>query len=357
MAAFFDLIRRTPSQKNTSEKEISPAATATQHSLPEKEIWTGAPKIRTLFMGTPEFASHILSALIEEKYHIISVVTKQDKPVGRKQEETESAVKKTAQAYNLPLLQPERFDEQTIESIKKLEPDLIIVAAYGKILPKAILETPGFGCINVHASLLPKWRGASPIQNAILSGATETGVTVMLMDQGMDTGDILTQKKIVIEPDDTRESLSIRLTQAGTDLLLETLPRFIQRTIQSIPQKNDEATLCQLIEREDGHIMWTDTAESIYNRYRALYPWPGIFSFLTKDSAYLRLKLHRISYQKQSPQIHHPLGQIFETGEKIGVQTSEGVVFLEEVQLEGKNRLSIQEFLLGNKDIIGSFLR
>jgi len=180
---------------------------------------------------------------------------------------------------------------------------------------------------------------------------------VMLMDEGMDTGNILTQRKITIDPSDTRESLSIRLTEISKELLLETLPKFIQRTITATPQKNDEATLCQLIEREDGHIIWTDSAESIFNRYRALYPWPGIFSFLKKDGALLRLKLHQITYQKQSPQIHYPVGQIFETGEKIGVQTSEGVIFLEEVQLEGKNRLPIKEFLLGNKDTIGSFLQ
>jgi len=336
------------------KKSVSPR---TKNSSQKKTLSKNVPKIRIVFMGTPEFASHILEALIKEKYNIVTVLTKPDKAVGRKQEETQSAVKKIAEQYTLPLLQPERFDEQTIESIKALQPDLIIVVAYGKILPKTVLSIPGFGCINVHASLLPKWRGASPIQNALLAGETETGSTVMLMDEGMDTGNILTQRKITIDPNDTRESLSIRLTEMSKELLLETLPKFIQRTITATPQKNDEATLCQLIEREDGHIMWTDSAESIFNRYRALYPWPGIFSFLKKDGALLRLKLHQITYQKQSPQIHYPVGQIFETGEKIGVQTSEGVIFLEEVQLEGKNRLPIKEFLLGNKDAIGSFLQ
>lgn len=354
MASFLDLIRRTPRKADSAKKD---SLSVKKETVSKQEMWAGGPKIRTIFMGTPDFASHILLALIEQKYHIVSVITKVDKPSGRKQEETESAVKKIAIKHNLPLLQPAKFDAQTIDIIKKLEPDLIIVAAYGKILPTEILKIPGFGCINVHASLLPKWRGASPIQNALLSGDKETGITVMLMNEGMDTGDILTQKKITIDPDDTKESLSARLMEAGKELLLETLPRFIERTVQSTSQDHNQATLCQLIEREDGHILWTETAESIYNRYRALYPWPGIFSFLSKDGTLLRLKLHRISYQKQSPQIRHPLGQIFETGEKVGVQTSDGVVFLEEVQLEGKTRLPIKEFLLGNREIIGSSLR
>jgi len=353
MAAFFNFTWSTSKKKN-SQSVLPPV-----HStiVPSGTEWTGGPKIRTLFMGTSDFAAHILTALIEQKYNIVSVVTKGDKPSGRKHEEAESAVKKKVIEYNLPLLQPVKFDSEMIESIKKLEPDLIIVAAYGKILPKEVLSIPGFGCINVHASLLPKWRGASPIQNAILSGGTETGVTIMLMDAGMDTGDILTQKKIEIKKDDTKESLSLRLVEMGKELLLDTLPQWIERTITQTPQDHSQSTLCQLIEREDGHILWIDTAESIYDRYRALYPWPGIFSFIEKEGSLLRLKIHRISYQKQSPQVHYLIGEIFQVGEKIGVQTSEGVIFLEEVQLEGKKRLSIQDFLFGNKDFVGGFLR
>ena len=308
-------------------------------------------------MGTPKLAAVILSGLIEKKYNIVCVITKPDKPVGRKQEMTESAVKKKALECGLPIEQPQKLDQETIEKIKALKPDLIIVAAYGKLLPKDLLEIPGFGCVNVHASLLPLWRGASPIQNTLLVGAAETGITLMLMDDGMDTGDILAQKRIEIDPDDTTESLSKRMTETGCDLLLETLPLWIKRTITPVPQDDSLATLCQLIEREDGHIIWTESAESIYNRYRALYPWPGIFTFWKKDGELLRLKLCLISYQKQSPQIAHPIGQVFEVGETVGIQTGEGVIFLGEVQLEGKARLPITEFLLGNKDIIGSLLR
>lgn len=315
------------------------------------------PKIRVIFMGTPKIAAAILSGLVERKYTITCVITKPDSLSGRDKEVKESAVKQKAKEFGLPIEQPEKLDQETIEKIKKLKPDLIIVAAYGKILPSEILKIPGFGCINVHASLLPKWRGASPIQNTLLAGEKETGITIMLMDEGMDTGDILSQKKISIGPDETKEDLLLRLTEEGKNLLMETVPLWVERKIIATPQDNAEATLCQLIEREDGHIIWTDSAESIYNRYRALFNWPGIFSFWEKDKELLRLKLHRISYQKHSPQISYPVGQVFELGEKVGVQTGSGVVFLEEVQLEGKNKMSIKEFLLGNKEIIGSFLR
>lgn len=314
------------------------------------------PKVRVIFMGTPPMAADILSGLVEKKYAIVSVVTKPDSTDGREQKTIESAVKQKALAYGLSVEQPKKFDREMVEKIKGLKPDLIIVVAYGKILPPEILRIPGLGCINVHASLLPKWRGASPIQNALLSGETETGVTIMLMDEGMDTGDILAQKKISIDSNETKNDLISRLTKEGKNLLLKTVPLLVERKISPSPQDDSRSTLCQLVEREDGHIIWTDDAESIYNRYRALFLWPGIFSFWKKDDNLLRLKLHRISCQKHSPQTPHQIGEVFELGEKVGVQTGSGVIFLEEVQLEGKNKLPIKEFLLGNKEIIGSFL-
>jgi methionyl-tRNA formyltransferase len=355
MAVFLDLFR---SQKGTPTAGKQPDLAAPAAEKIQSELPTdAAPKIRVIFMGTPEFAATLLSGLIESRYHIICVLTKPDTPSGRKQEVVESAVKRIALEHGLPVEQPHKLDQEAIEKIKNLHPDLIIVAAYGKILPKAILEIPGFGCINAHASLLPEWRGASPIQNALLSGATETGVTIMLMDEGMDTGAILTQQKVSIDPHETRESLLPRVTEAARELLLKTVPLLVNRTITAIPQDNAHATLCQLIEREDGHIIWMDEAETIYNRYRALSPWPGIFSFWKKDNEQLRLKLHRISYQQQSLETPLPIGSLFEAEGKVGVQTGAGVIFLEEVQLEGKTRLPIETFLLGNKDIIGSLLQ
>ncbi len=314
-------------------------------------------KIRVVFMGTPEFAAVMLDGLIDDGYNVVGVVTKPDKPAGREQEPVASRVKEVALEHSLSIEQPEKLDEEAIKKIALWKPDLIVVAAYGKILPQSVLDIPGFGCINVHASLLPKWRGASPIQNALLAGETETGVTIMLMDKGMDTGDIIAQERTDIGPDETKELLLLRLTGLGRDLLLRTLPVWVRRTISATPQDGSQATLCQLIERNDGHIVWTDDAESIYNRYRALFPWPGIFAFWKKDDGLLRLKLHKVSYQKQSPQAGYPLGQVVEVGEKVGVQAGSGIIFLEEIQLEGKTRMGIAEFVRGNQEFIGSNLQ
>lgn len=358
MAAWLDIgsseKQETPPQPKHRGRSTAPAS---QMAATSPDV----PKIRLVFMGTPQLAATLLDGLIENKYNIVGVVTKPDSPTGRAQTPTASPVKETAKKHALPIEQPTILDEETLRKIAEWKPDLIVVAAYGKILPKALLDIPGFGCINLHASLLPKWRGASPVQNALLQGETETGVTVMLMDEGMDTGDILTQQTVAIDPDDTKESLLIRLTQEGKELLLKTIPLWVEHRVESkitgTPQDQSQATLCQLIEREDGHIMWTDAALSIYNRYRALFPWPGIFTFWKKESEFFRLKLHRISYQKQTPQAAYPIGQVFELGEKIGVQTGEGVVFLESIQLEGKSQMDIADFLRGNPDIIGQMLQ
>ncbi len=320
-------------------------------------VLSSTPKIRLVFMGTPLSSAILLESLLATGYQVVGVVTKADMKAGRKQELTESEVKKVATENNLPLLQPLKMDADTAKALHDFKPDLIVVAAYGKILPKSILEIPRYGCINFHTSLLPKWRGASPIQNAILAGETKTGVTIMKMDEGMDTGDILAQIAVSIAPDDTNATLSEKLFSAGKDLLLETIPLFISGEISPKKQDSTGVTLCQLIEREDGHIGWTDDAESIYNRYRALTPWPGIFSLWKKEDNLLRLKLTSLSFQKQPPQNAHSLGEVFEIGEKVGVQTGNGVIFLEEVQLEGKSPVPIKDFLLGNGSLLGTLLQ
>ncbi len=316
----------------------------------------GAPKIRVVFMGTPELSAHLLSALIDAHYNIVGVVTKPDKPVGRSKTIEESPVKKLALEEALPLFQPERLDTEALTILTQWKPDLIVVAAYGKILPESVLSLPGFGCINFHTSLLPKWRGASPIQNALLSGATETGVTIMQMDRGMDTGDILTQVTVPIAPDDTTATLTEKLETAGCDLLLATLPEWVERRLTPRKQNDEDATLCQLIERSDGKIVWSDDAESLYNRYRALTPWPGIYCYWHKNDNLLRLKLLTVSMQKLNPEQKQPIGMVSEIGEKIGVQTGSGILFLEEVQLEGKSPLAIRDFLNGNDGFVSTLL-
>lgn len=359
-----DFFSKRASTKNTGEEVVIPVTlTGSQAQSTKKEISpvavkqpTQTPKVRVVFMGTPALSATLLEALIVQGYNIVGVVTKPDRPIGRKQTVEESPVKETALKHNLPILQPEKIDATALLEIQNWKPDVVVVAAYGKILPESLLSLPGFGCVNFHTSLLPKWRGASPIQNAILSGATETGVTIMLMDKGMDTGDILTQKTVPIDPDDTTPTLTDKLLVAGQALLLETLPLWIERHITPTKQDNEKATLCQLIERSDGHIMWSDDAESIYHRYRALYPWPGVFTYWKKADNLLRLKLLTLSYQKENPTLPQPLGAVFEIDGKIGIQTSIGVIFPETVQLEGKTPVSIKEFLLGNEGFIGSFL-
>jgi len=308
-------------------------------------------------MGTSAFAEAILSSLLDENYNIISAYTRPDKKVGRDQEIQKSAVKITAENNKIPIYDPKKFDDDVIGELRNQKPDLIIVAAYGRILPKAVLEMPGFGAINVHTSLLPKYRGPSPIQNAILNGETETGATIMLMDEGIDTGDILNQKKIDIGKDEIYPELSRRLSDLSAELLLETIPPWIERKITPIKQEHDKATLCQLIERADGKILWSDDAKNIYDKFRAFQPWPGVYSFWEHNGQLKRIKLEQIGLMKNNSQSKHRLGEVFQIGEKIVVQTNSEAIALEEVQLEGKEKVKIEDFMNGYSNFIGSILK
>ncbi|EKE16314.1 MAG: hypothetical protein ACD_11C00020G0019 [uncultured bacterium] len=313
-------------------------------------------KLKTVFMGTSHFAEGTLKALIENEYNIVAIFTKPDAKIGRKQEVAESPIKKLALEKNIPVFQPQKFDNEIINKLKSLKPDLIIVTAYGKILPKEVLDIPGFGCVNVHPSLLPKFRGPSPIQNTLLTGEKETGTTIMLMDEKMDTGDILAQEKILIEDSDNAQILSEKLLILSCDLLVKTLPLWIGRKIEPIKQDDSQATLCQLIEREDGRIIWEQDAQEIYNKFRALFPWPGIFTFWKNDAMLTRIKLLKIKLQKINPEIHHKVGEVFEIGDSIGIQALNGVIIIEELQMEGKNPASAKEFINGYRNFVGSIL-
>lgn len=316
-----------------------------------------APQVRVVFMGTPAFSAEILETLLQAHYNIVGVVTKPDRPVGREQTLETSPVKNIAVNHKLPILQPERLDAAALKQLKEWKPDLIVVVAYGKLLPETVLNLPGFGCVNIHTSLLPRWRGASPIQNALLAGDTETGVSLMLLDKGMDTGPIIAQKSCPIDPMERSDTLTEKLTALSKELLLETLPLWVKRKITATPQPGEGVTLCQLIEREDGRIFWDLTAPEIYNRYRGLYPWPGIFTFWKKDEDDLiRIKLHEIECQKVNPSTPRHVGEVFEIGEDLGVQTGSGVILIKSLQLEGKNKVSAAEFLRGNPKCVGSLL-
>lgn len=308
-------------------------------------------------MGTSDLSEAILSSLIKDEYNIVGVFTKPDTRTGRKQELTSPLVKKLAEENKIEVFQPEKFNTDAVADLKKLKPDLVIVAAYGKIIPEAALEIPGFGCINVHVSLLPKYRGPSPVQNALLNGEQETGVTIMMMDKGVDTGDILVQEVLEIEKNDTSEILLKKLSILGSDLLLKTIPLIIEGKIEKKPQDSSLATLCQLIEREDGKIFWTNSAQAIFNRYRALFPWPGIFTYWKVDDQIIRLKLIKIELQKINPLEKHVEGEVFEIGSDIGVQTSDGIIIIKEIQKEGKKATDIKTFINGYPNFLGSVLQ
>lgn len=329
-----------------------------------KKYWSSgdertAPQIRVVFMGTPDFAAIILEKLLKEGYNLVAVYTKPDKARGRKQEIIFSPVKQWAIGKSLPLEQPETFDTIAEEKLRSYKPDIIIVAAYGKILPKSVLDIPGFGCINVHASLLPRWRGASPVQNALLAGDTDTGATLMLMDEGIDTGAILAKRTLPIRTDDTLADLLQALAILGGDLLLDQLPLWVTRAIEPAPQSETHATLCQLIDRADGKISWNNSGESIWNQYRALSPWPGIFTFWKiREGEFMRLKLTSISPEGGDAFTDkRSFGEVFERSGDIFIATGTFAIRLERIQPSGKGDMAIRDFINGHKEFVGSILQ
>lgn len=308
-------------------------------------------------MGNGTFAGTILTSLLREKYDVVAVFTKPDKTIHKNSGPKENLVKEISEANNISAYQPEKLNDQVISQIKKINPDLIVIVAYGKIIPREIIDIPRFGCVNVHPSLLPKFRGPSPIQNALLAGEKETGTTIMLINEKMDEGDILAQEKMAIDPDDTYPTLSQKLASLSAYLLLKTLPLWIQNKITPLPQDHSKATLCQLIEREDGLIVWEEYAEKIYDRYRALFSWPGIFSFWKNGNDTVRIKLLKIGFEKNDHYSRKRAGEVFRLNDEIVVQAMKGVIILKDVQLEGKKPATIKDFLNGYPNFIGSMLQ
>lgn len=303
-------------------------------------------KLKTLFMGTSKFAVPILKGLIDNNYPIIGVFCQSDKPVGRKKIITPPPIKDLAIISGIYIFQPPNLQSpEIIKKIKELNPELIVVSAYGHILPEDVLNIPEYGCINIHASILPKYRGAAPIQWAIVNGELETGVTIMLMDKGIDTGDILNQKSIKIEFEDNFETLSNKLSLLGKDLLLETLPLWIQKKIIPQKQNHNMATPAPIIKKEDGKIDWSKSALEIYNKLRGFYPWPGIYTEFENK----RLKiLKAIPLQENSTSTKY--GQIVNiTKEYIDVNTGDKILRLLEVQPEGKKVMKAGDFSRGYK--------
>lgn len=306
---------------------------------------------RLVFMGTPAFAVPFLEALAEE-YEIAAVVTQPDRPASRGRKVTPSAVKKAALAHELPLMQPESLREQeVIDRLGELEPQVIVVVAYGQLLRSEVLNIPPAGVINVHPSLLPKYRGASPIAGALLAGEQETGVTIMLMDEGMDTGPIVAQVATEIQPSETTGVLAKRLADLGAELLLETLPDWLEGRIEPRPQDDGKATYTTLIAKEEGLIDWSLPAVEIWHRVRAFNPWPGAYTRW-------RGKLFKVLAAHPFPEWTGEAepGQALELSGGVAIATGEGALFLEEVQLSGRRAMDVEDFVRGRRDFIGSVL-
>jgi methionyl-tRNA formyltransferase len=301
-------------------------------------------------MGTPGFAVPTLRALIESDNDVVAVVTKPDTPKGRGRRVIPPPIKILTIDYNIPVLQPEKIKtEEFYSELKKCEPDMICVAAYGKILPKNILDLPPYGCINVHASLLPKYRGAAPINWAIVRGEKITGITTMMMDEGMDTGDILLQKEVKIEVEDNAESLSEKLSIVGAELLIETISLQKQERLPRIPQDHSKATYAPMLKKENGIIDWRTSSEEIKNLIRGTLPWPGAHT--TIDGKNLKLYKAEVSHGIGKP------GEVMlsESG-ILRVATGDGSIDIKEIQIEGGKRLSTRAFLSGRKIPTGTIL-
>ena len=305
---------------------------------------------KIVFFGTPPFALPTLKILIEGPDPVAAVVTQPDRRKGRGQKVTPTPVKELALRHGLTVLQPEEVKEETfLRHIATLAPDLFVVVAYGEILPKALLAIPKYGSVNVHASLLPKYRGAAPMPWAILKGEEVTGVTTMMMDEGMDTGDILLQTKVSIAQRETGASLYERLSLLGAPLLKETLEGMKAGTIRPTPQDPTLASYAPSIKKEDGWIDWTNEAQEIDRQVRALYPWPGAFT--RWEGRFL--KIYKGEVREETPK--GKVGAVSWVGSDfIGVETGKHSFLIQEVQLEGGKRMGARDFLSGHPISVGA---
>jgi len=308
---------------------------------------------KIVFFGTPSFAIPTLKSLLEGPDEVIAVVAQPDREKGRGRKVIPSPVKEVALQYGITLLQPEKVREETFEeNLRALRPELIVVAAFGQILPKPILKIPTYGAVNVHASLLPKYRGAAPIVWAILRGEKVTGVTTMLMDEGMDTGAILLQRETLIGDEETAETLHDRLALLGAPLLMETVEGMKRGEIDPVPQDHSKATYAPPLKKEDGRVDWGKEAKEIDLQVRAFNPWPGAFT--TWDDRLLKIYHGGVRERKPGGKA----GIVVWVGSGfIEVGTGRDSFLIKEVQLEGKRRMSVREFLSGHPISVGTVFR
>jgi methionyl-tRNA formyltransferase len=301
---------------------------------------------RTVFMGSPEFALPTLR-LLAERYPVVGVVTQPDKPAGRGRVMTPPPVKVLAGELGLPVIQPRRLREpEAMEQLRQWQPELIVVAAFGQILLPEVLNLPPHGCINVHASLLPHWRGAAPIQAAILYGDAETGATIMVMDPGVDTGPILSQRRLAIAPEDTAGSLGEKLAASGAELLIETLPAYLDGALQPRPQPDGGDTYAPMLKKEDGLLDFTRPAEELARKVRAYNPWPGAYLLWQGEM----LKIHQAHAAPAEGGDLPAAGQPVRLGALPALGTLNGLLVLDEVQPAGKKPMPGEVFLRGARN-------
>jgi methionyl-tRNA formyltransferase len=316
-------------------------------------------RIKTIFMGTPEFGARALEALLNSDFFdVVAVVTQPDKKVGRGLELATSAIKKVAQKYQLKIYQPEKIRHEAA-LIKELKPDLIVVAAYGQIIPLSILNIPVYGCINVHGSLLPKYRGAACLQAPILHGEKYSGVTIMKMDENLDTGPILAKKKIKLTKDETASSLHDKLAELGAKLLIKTLKKYIKGGLKPKKQNSRYASYVKMLKKEDGHINWHQSAEAIEKLTRAFNPWPGAYGYLTDGDLNINQVLFKLWAVRPKPlKINkYKIGQLFIYESALAVQCGQNALVIIKLQLEGRKVMEVDSFLRGNQSIIGNILK
>jgi methionyl-tRNA formyltransferase len=309
---------------------------------------------RILFMGTPQFAVPSLEQLIEH-YDVVAVVTQPDAPAGRGNHLAQRPVKQVALSKGLPVLQPESLKPaEVVEQLRSYQPDCIVVAAFGQILRKPVLDLPRYGCINVHGSLLPRWRGASPVSAAIAAGDEATGITIMRMDVGLDNGPLLSKRAEPIGPQDTTATLMERLSHIGADLLIDTLPKYFAGQINPEVQDESLVTLCRQLKKEQGRIDWGRSAVEVERHVRAMIPWPGAFTLL--DGKQLKILKSRVGMQLD--RMLRPPGQLFlQRGKELLVACNGGALELLEVQLEGKKATAAADFARGHAALLGTLVQ